>query len=273
MDKIEVKASTVEKAIEEGLQELGLSSKDEAEIEILQEGGLFSKAIVNMQKKETPQDIVINFLNGLFERMSLRCYADCEVKDDELRVNISGSDSGVIIGYRGEVLDAIQYFALILVNEKGHNFIRVTINAENYREKREQTLESLANRLAYKAYRTGKKIELEPMNPFERRIIHTSLHESKFATTESEGDDLNRHIVIIPKEGGVREGSYDRDYNRDRKYNRPNRDRSHSNYNRQYKNDNTDETTEATEERNVEINLKKNGPPKFKSYGYPKRRF
>lgn len=178
MEKIEVKASSVEKAIEEGLKELGIE-RENAEIEVLQEGGLFSKAVVTVQRKETPADIVIDFLNGLFERMNLRCYADCEVKDEEIVVNITGSDSGVIIGYRGEVLDAIQYLALILVNESGHNFIRVSINAENYREKRIETLESLANRLAYKAYRTGRNVELEPMNPFERRVIHTALQNSK----------------------------------------------------------------------------------------------
>lgn len=146
MEKIEVKASSVEKAIEEGLKELGIE-RENAEIEVLQEGGLFSKAVVTVQRKETPADIVIDFLNGLFERMNLRCYADCEVKDEEIVVNITGSDSGVIIGYRGEVLDAIQYLALILVNESGHNFIRVSINAENYREKRIETLESLATAL------------------------------------------------------------------------------------------------------------------------------
>lgn len=234
MEKIEIKAASVDKAVDEGLRQLGIS-KEEAEIEILQEGGLFSKAVIAIAKKETPSDTVIGFLNGLFEKMSLRCYADCEQNGEELNVNISGSDSGVIIGYRGEVLDAIQYLALILVNQKGHNFIRVSINAENYREKREQTLETLAGRLAYKAYKTGRKIELEPMNPFERRIIHTALQNSKFATTESEGEDLNRHIVIVPKEGGV--------------------------------------PRENTAEKDFSINVKKNGPPKFKSYGYPKKRF
>lgn len=301
MEKIEIKASTVDKAVEEGLKQLDINRED-SEIEIVQEGGLFSKAIIKIGKKESPQDIVISFLNGLFEQMSLRCYADCKVENEELKVNITGGDSGIVIGYRGEVLDAIQYLALILVNEKGHKFIRVTINAENYREKREQTLEALAGRLAYKAYRTGKKIELEPMNPFERRIIHTALQDSKFATTESEGDDLSRHVVIVPKEGGVREG-YDRErgsYNRDRGgYNRDNRDRGgynrdnrggysrdrNNNYNRDnrergsysrgasYNTDSQPSESSDNSERTADINLKKNGPPKFKSYGYPKKRF
>lgn len=267
MEKIEVKASSVEKAIEEGLNELGIDRED-AEIEVIHEGGLFSKAVVTVARKEGPADVVISFLNGLFERMNLRCYADCTESGEELNVNISGSDSGVIIGYRGEVLDAIQYLALILVNQKGHNFIRVTINAENYREKRIETLEALAGRLAYKAYRTGRKIELEPMNPFERRIIHTALQDSKFATTESEGEDNNRHVVIIPKEGGVREG-YDR---RDR-----NNGRNGRNYNASRDNRDRRESAPAKKEdkqtEETEFNLKKNGPLKFKSFGYNKKHF
>lgn len=272
MEKIEVKASSVEKAIEEGLKELGIE-RENAEIEVLQEGGLFSKAVVTVQRKETPADIVIDFLNGLFERMNLRCYADCEVKDEEIVVNITGSDSGVIIGYRGEVLDAIQYLALILVNESGHNFIRVSINAENYREKRIETLESLANRLAYKAYRTGRKVELEPMNPFERRVIHTALQNSKYATTESEGEDMNRHIVIVPKEGGVREGYEER--NGRRNDGRRN-DRNRRNDSRGNRNDSRQESAPVKpveESTSTEFNLKKNGPPKFKSFGYTKKHF
>lgn len=275
MEKIEVKASSVEKAIEEGLKELGIE-RENAEIEVLQEGGLFSKAVVTVQRKETPADIVIDFLNGLFERMNLRCYADCEVKDEEIVVNITGSDSGVIIGYRGEVLDAIQYLALILVNESGHNFIRVSINAENYREKRIETLESLANRLAYKAYRTGRKVELEPMNPFERRVIHTALQNSKYATTESEGEDMNRHIVIVPKEGGVREGYEERNGRRnDGRRNDRNR-RNDSRDRRGNRNDSRQESAPVKPVEDptlTEFNLKKNGPPKFKSFGYTKKHF
>lgn len=262
------------------MKELGIE-RENAEIEVLQEGGLFSKAVVTVQRKETPADIVIDFLNGLFERMNLRCYADCEVKDEEIVVNITGSDSGVIIGYRGEVLDAIQYLALILVNESGHNFIRVSINAENYREKRIETLESLANRLAYKAYRTGRNVELEPMNPFERRVIHTALQNSKYATTESEGEDMNRHIVIVPKEGGVREGYEERNDRRNdgRRNDGRRNDRNRRNDSRDRRGNRNDSRQESAPVKPVddptstEFNLKKNGPPKFKSFGYTKKHF
>ena len=164
-----------------------------------------------------------------------------------------------------------QYLALILVNERGHNFIRVSINAENYREKRVETLESLANRLAYKAYRTGRKVELEPMNPFERRVIHTALQNSKFATTESEGEDMNRHIVIVPKEGGVREG-YDNDRGGRRPDNRRN-DRNRGRNGERRENRTEAPAVKSAEDTATEFNLKKNGPPKFKSFGYTKKHF
>ncbi|MEG1613651.1 MAG: RNA-binding cell elongation regulator Jag/EloR [Clostridia bacterium] len=198
MEKIEIKASSVEKAIAEGLQKLGID-RASADIEVVQEGGLFKQAIVRLSKKLTPADKIIEFLNGLFEKMQLRCYANCEEKENELAIEISGSDSGIVIGYRGEVLDAIQYLALILANQDNDKFVRVSIDAESYREKREQVLEGLAGRLAIKAYKSGKKVELEPMNPFERRIIHTALQNSEYATTESEGDEPMRHVIIIPK--------------------------------------------------------------------------
>lgn len=199
METIEIKASSVEKAIDQGLSQLGITQEN-ADIEVLQEGGLFKQAVVRITKKVSASEKIIEFLNGLFEKMKLRCFATCEEREGELNIDISGQDSGIIIGYRGEVLDAIQYLALILANSQDNKFVRVSLNAENYREKREQTLENLAQKLAMKAYKTGRKVSLEPMNPFERRIIHTALADSEYATTESEGEELNRHVVIVPKQ-------------------------------------------------------------------------
>lgn len=230
METIEIKASSVEKAIDQGLSQLGIA-KENAEIEVLQEGGLFKQAIVRITKKISVSERIIEFLNGLFEKMKLRCFATCEESEEELKVDISGQDSGITIGYRGEVLDAIQYLALILANGEESKFVRVSLDAENYRQKREQTLEGLAQKLAMKAYKTGRNVDLEPMNPFERRIIHTALADSEYATTESEGTDLNRHVVIVPKQQAF--GA----------------------------------------ERAVDFSIKKKGPPKVKSYGYPRRRF
>lgn len=208
MDTIEIKASSVEKAIEQGLAELDIP-REKADIEIVQEGGLFSKAIVRITGKITPSEKVINFLNGLFEKMSIRCYAECEEVENGINVEITGSDSGVIIGYRGEVLDAIQYLSLIIANKNEKDFVRVSLNAENYREKRQETLENLAKRLAEKAYKTGRKVTLEPMNPFERRIIHTALQDSEYAVTESEGEEPNRYVTILPKKRSTAEREVD----------------------------------------------------------------
>lgn len=198
MDKVEVKASSVEKAVEEALRQLDIP-REKAQIEVLSEGGLFSKAQVRVTRVQSAADRVLEYLNGLFEKMSLKCLAACEEKEGEISVEITGPDSGVIIGYRGEVLDAVQYLALIIANQNEKQFNRVTINAESYREKREATLENLAKRLASKAYKTGRRVELEPMNPFERRIIHTALQNNPYATTESEGEEPYRHVVIVPK--------------------------------------------------------------------------
>lgn len=230
MRSIEIKASSVEKATEEGLSQLGIS-KENAEVEVVSEGGLFSKAVVRISEKERPGDRAREFLKTLFEKMRLNCEVGCESEDGVIKVSITGPDSGIAIGYRGEVLDAIQYLTLLIANEGEDKFEKVVINAENYREKREKTLEGLAKKLAYKAGRSGKPIELEPMNPFERRIIHTALQDNPYVTTSSEGVEPRRHIVITPKERAGKDAPV------------------------------------------KDFSVKRNGPPKVKSFGYKKRRF
>ena len=199
MKSIEIKAASVDGAIEEALAELQIA-RDKAEIEVISEGGLFSKAHVKVTEKETPCDRAQAFLSGVMERMNLDCKPQCTESDGVIKVSITGKDSGLAIGYRGEVLDALQYLALLVANKDDGKFEKVVINAENYREKRTRTLEALAKKLAVKACRTRKVIELEPMNPFERRIIHAALADSPYATTESKGEEPNRYVVITPKE-------------------------------------------------------------------------
>ncbi len=195
---IETHASSVELAVEKALVELGVS-KDKTEIEVLSKGGLFSKAKVRVTIKNTVADRMAEFFNGILERMGLTSRATVEEKQNTLYVNIAGDDSGVAIGYRGEALDAFQYLALTYLNEQKCEFKKVVVDCENYREKRKETLTALAERLAQKSVRLQRKIALEPMNPFERRIIHSALADSEIASTESEGDEPNRYIVIIPK--------------------------------------------------------------------------
>lgn len=195
---IETQASSVDLAVEKALMELGVS-KDKVDVEILQKGGLFSKAKVRVTVKDSTQDKMAEFFNGTLERMGLVSRATVEDKNGTLYVTIAGDDSGVAIGYRGEALDAFQYLALTFLNEQKCDFKKVVVDCENYREKRKETLTALALRLAGKSVRLQRKIALEPMNPFERRIIHSALADSEIATTESEGEEPARYIVIIPK--------------------------------------------------------------------------
>lgn len=195
---IETQASSVDLAVEKSLVELGVS-KDKVDVEILQKGGLFSKAKVRVTVKDSTQDKMAEFFNGTLERMGLVSRATVEDKNGTLYVTIAGDDSGVAIGYRGEALDAFQYLALTFLNEQKCDFKKVVVDCENYREKRKETLTALALRLAGKSVRLQRKIALEPMNPFERRIIHSALADSEIATTESEGEEPSRYIVIIPK--------------------------------------------------------------------------
>ncbi len=195
---IETQASSVDLAVEKALVDLGVS-KDKVDVEILQKGGLFSKAKVRVTVKDSTQDKMAEFFNGTLERMGLVSRATVEEKNGTLYVTIAGDDSGVAIGYRGEALDAFQYLALTFLNEQKCDFKKVVVDCENYREKRKETLTALALRLAEKSVRLQRKIALEPMNPFERRIIHSALADSEIATTESEGEEPTRYIVIIPK--------------------------------------------------------------------------
>lgn len=185
-------------AVEKALVELGVS-RDKVDVEVLAKGGLFSKAKVRVTVKDTIADKMAEFINGTLERMGLTSRATVEEKDNTLYITIQGDDSGVAIGYRGEALDAFQYLALTFLNEHKCDFKKVVVDCENYREKRKETLTALAEKLAQKSVRLCRKIALEPMNPFERRIIHSALADSEIADTESEGEEPQRYIVIIPK--------------------------------------------------------------------------
>ncbi|MBQ8178253.1 MAG: protein jag [Clostridia bacterium] len=227
---------SVEEATEKGLAELGLSAED-VSVEVKSKGGLFTKAqvIITILEKEAtvevceeaveadegteaPSEIneellvlaeerVRTFINELILQMGLDCEATTTRKGQEINVKVSGKSASAFIGYRGEVLDAIQYMTLWIANKDGDDFVRVSIDAEDYRQRRKETLTRLAERLAHKCHKTGRKVELEPMNPFERRIIHTALQNDKFVRTESHGEGRFRHVVILPKEEVKREKS------------------------------------------------------------------
>ena len=126
-----------------------------------------------------------------------------DVKYDELEnymeIDLSGDDMGVLIGKRGQTLDSLQYLVSLVVNKNVDNYIRVKVDTENYRQRRKETLENLARNISYKVKRTKRPVSLEPMNPYERRIIHSALQNDKYVTTHSEGDEPYRHVVVVLK--------------------------------------------------------------------------
>ncbi len=144
------------------------------------------------------QQKVVDFLQTVLTKMGLNCRVEASVKDDALLLRIAGEDAPGAIGYRGETLDALQYLCSLMHNGKSGEFKRVNLDAENYRSKREKALQRLASNLEQKVKRTGKQASLEPMNPYERRIIHTALQGSKYVTTQSEGEGTGRHVVVTP---------------------------------------------------------------------------
>ena len=152
---IETQASSVDLAVEKALVELGVS-KDKVDVEVVSKGGLFSKAKVRVTVKDSVADKMAEFFNGTLSRMGLVSRATVEDKNGTLYVTISGDDSGVAIGYRGEALDAFQYLALTFLNEQKCDFKKVVVDCENYREKRRETLTALALKLAQKALRLQK---------------------------------------------------------------------------------------------------------------------
>ncbi len=194
----EAKASTIDLAVEHAIEELGVS-RENVEVEVISKGGLFSKAHVKVTTIDTAAIAAEDFVNGILSRMNLQCRAKAVDDGGTITIEISGEGSGTAIGYRGEALDAFQYLILTYLNQEKYDFKKVVVDSENYREKRKETLTALALRLAEKAHRTCKKVVLEPMNPFERRVIHSALADSEIAETVSEGEDSERHVVIIPK--------------------------------------------------------------------------
>lgn len=157
-------------------------------------------------KTERPDNLVsvqnspaLDFLKDVTEKMGIEVTVTAEENDNSIYIDINGKDSGTVIGKRGQTLDAIQYLTRLVVNKDDEKYKRVVVDAENYRAKREKTLEQLANRLADKVVRTKKSVRLEPMNPYERKIIHATLQGNPKITTRSEGEEPYRRVIIEMK--------------------------------------------------------------------------
>lgn len=206
MVSIEKEGKNVETAIALGLEQLGVE-RESVEIEVLKEGGVFAKARVRLTIKSTPADELCEYIDGLLRFMGVDC--SCEVTEVEggLNCEISGKDSPIVIGYRGEVLSAVQYLATIYLNRNEKSNLKLNVDVEGYRIRRHETLTLLAKRLAEKAVKTGEQVNLEPMSTIDRRSIHEALAEDERVKTESVGDEPNRYVTIIPKEREISYGT------------------------------------------------------------------
>ena len=206
MDFTEFSAKTVDDAITEACKSLSITS-DKLDYEVVEEGssgflGIGSKdAVIKARVKSSTTDVAKAFLNDVFAAMNMTVVIDTkyDAVNREIEIDLSGDDMGVLIGKRGQTLDSLQYLVSLVVNKGTQDYIRVKVDTENYRQRRKDTLEKKEKNMAFKVKRTRRPLSLEPMNPYERRIIHSALQNDKFVTTHSEGEEPFRHVVVSLK--------------------------------------------------------------------------
>ena len=211
MEFKELSAKTVNDCITEACKEFTITS-DRLEYEVLDEGstgflGLKSKPAriqarpIEVVEKLSVVDQTKKFLSEVFAAMDLTVVIDAKFDEEEkvLAVDLSGDEMGVLIGKRGQTLDSLQYLISLVVNKDSDDYIRVKVDTENYRQRRKETLENLAKNISYKVKRTKRPVSLEPMNPYERRIIHSALQNDRYVTTHSEGEEPFRRVVVTLK--------------------------------------------------------------------------
>ena len=199
-------AKTVSDAVTAACQQF-LVTSDKLEYEVLEEGstgflGFNAKpAVIQARVKLTVEDKAVGFLNEVFAAMNLNVVIEAVYNelDKQLDINLNGDEMGILIGKRGQTLDSLQYLVSLVVNKEAEGYIRVKVDTENYRKRRRETLENLAKNIAYKVKRSRRPVALEPMNPYERRIIHAALQNDKYVTTHSEGEEPYRHVVVTLK--------------------------------------------------------------------------
>lgn len=204
MNSIVKSAKNVELAIELALDELDIL-RDQAEIEVLEEGssgffGIGAKdAVVKVSLKFTPDTKAKAFLEDVFMAMGMNVDIDITLTEKAMNIKLSGDNMGLIIGKRGDTLDALEHLVSLCVNKGDGDYIKVILDTENYREKRHQTLVKLADSLAASVVRNKRKITLEPMSSNERRIIHATLQSNEYVDTYSIGEEPNRKVVVALK--------------------------------------------------------------------------
>lgn len=206
MEFLEFTAKTVDEALTTAAIKLETTS-DKLEYEVVEKGsagilGFGSKpAKIKARRKNTLEDVALEFLNKIFDAMNLTVKIDINVNKDDrvVDINLSGEEMGVLIGKRGQTIDSLQYLVSLVVNKESDEYLRVKLDTENYRNRRKATLEELAKNIAYKVKRTKRSVSLEPMNPYERRVIHSALQNDKYVTTKSEGEEPYRHVIVLLK--------------------------------------------------------------------------
>lgn len=204
MKKITVSGKTVDEAVQSAIKQLN-TTRERVSIQVLEEPqkgflGLIGvkPAIVEVEIQPDAAEEAINFLQDVTKNMGVSIDIKKEETKDGLRLDLSGEGIGILIGKRGQTLDSLQYLVNLVANRYSEQYLRIVLDAENYRDRRKEALEQLANRLGSKALRTRKEVVLEPMNALERKIIHTALQEVKGVKTYSQGEEPNRRIVVAP---------------------------------------------------------------------------
>ncbi len=206
---VEISAKTVNEAITEACRKLSVTS-DRLDYQVIEEGssgflGIGSgPAVIRAAAKieeVSAEAAAKNFLNDVFTAMNMDVVVDVNYNEEEksMDINLSGEEMGVLIGKRGQTLDSLQYLVSLVVNKEMEEYIRVKVDTENYRQRRKETLENLAKNIAYKVKKTRRPVSLEPMNPYERRIIHSTLQNDRYISTHSEGDEPYRRVVVTYK--------------------------------------------------------------------------
>lgn len=208
MEYREFTGKTVEDAVMEAAIQLETTS-DRLDYEVVDKGsngflGIGSRpAKVRARKVLNSKERAEEFLDKVFAAMQIHVDVNIDENQEEKTMNIdlSGDDMGVLIGKRGQTLDSLQYLVSLVVNKDEEDYIRVKVDTENYRQRRKDTLENLAKNISFKVKRTGKAVTLEPMNPYERRVIHSALQNDRYVETHSEGEEPFRRVVVTLKEG------------------------------------------------------------------------
>ncbi|MBQ7942616.1 MAG: protein jag [Lachnospiraceae bacterium] len=209
MEYMEFSAKTVNDAITEACKHFTVTS-DKLDYVVVEEGstgflGFNAKpAIIKarvVEEELSVEDQTKNFLQDVFQAMNMTVVIDAKFDEAQntLDVELSGDEMGVLIGKRGQTLDSLQYLISLVVNKGANEYIRVKVDTENYRQRRKDTLENLAKNISYKVKRTKRAVSLEPMNPYERRIIHSALQNDRYVTTHSEGEEPFRRVVVTLK--------------------------------------------------------------------------